>query len=241
MILKILRKQQKNWETTQSIINLQKKIKFFKTHHALCDVDNFSFTSYKNSIGVIYIVRDPRNVITSLIHHYSLKNYKNALKFLFDEQRFSGKLDIKENYIRRTEFPTYISDWKNHYNSWKNFKKNYLLIRYEDLIEKPEITFEKISKYLSNLLRIKITNNKIKEAISISSFNNLKKSEEKYGFSEAPIDENSKEKKNFFNLGPKNNWEELLPDEIKKQIEKKFQKEMIELRYLSSKQIKHFR
>ena len=223
-----------NWERSQDIINLQKRIKIFKTHHQLCKIDNFLFTNYKNSLATIYVVRDPRNVITSLMHHYSLENYDNALKFIFDEHRFSGKLDKKENIKRRTEFPTYISSWQNHYNSWKVFKKNFLLIKYEDLISKPEKNFNKITKFLEKILNIKITNNKIKEAIIKSSFNNLQKSEEKFGFSETPISEIANETKKFFNLGPKNNWQKLLPNEIKEKIEKKFQKEMTELGYLIS-------
>jgi len=223
----------KNWETSQNIINLQKKIKILKTHHQLCKIDNFLFTNYKNSLATIYVVRDPRNVITSLMHHYSLKNYDEALKFIFDEHRFSGRLDKKENLKRKTEFPTYISSWQNHFNSWKNFKKNFLLIKYEDLINRPEKTFNKISKFLEIIINIKITNEKINEAIIKSSFKNLKKSEEKFGFSEAPISDLNETKK-FFNLGPKNDWKNLLPNQIRLEIEKKFQKEMMELGYLKS-------
>jgi hypothetical protein len=223
----------KNWETSQNIINLQKKIKILKTHHQLCKIDNFLFTNYKNSLATIYVVRDPRNVITSLMHHYSLKNYDEALKFIFDEHRFSGRLDKKENLKRKTEFPTYISSWQNHFNSWKNFKKNFLLIKYEDLINRPEKTFNKISKFLEIIINIKITNEKINEAIIKSSFKNLKKTEEKFGFSEAPISDLNETKK-FFNLGPKNDWKDLLPNQIRLEIEKKFQKEMMELGYLKS-------
>jgi hypothetical protein len=223
----------KNWETSQNIINLQKKIKILKTHHQLCKIDNFLFTNYKNSLATIYVVRDPRNVITSLMHHYSLKNYDEALKFIFDEHRFSGRLDKKENLKRKTEFPTYISSWQNHFNSWKNFKKNFLLIKYEDLINRPEKTFNRISKFLEIIINIKITNEKINEAIIKSSFKNLKKSEEKFGFSEAPISDLNETKK-FFNLGPKNDWKDLLPNQIRLEIEKKFQKEMMELGYLKS-------
>ena len=222
-----------NWERSQDIINLQKKIKIFKTHHQLCKINNFLFTNYKNSLATIYVVRDPRNVITSLMHHYSLKNYEDALKFIFDEHRFSGRLDKKENIKRQTEFPTYISSWQNHFNSWKNFKKNFLLIKYEDLINRPEKTFNKISKFLEIIINIKITNEKINEAIIKSSFKNLKKSEEKFGFSEAPISDLNETKK-FFNLGPKNDWKDLLPNQIRLEIEKKFQKEMMELGYLKS-------
>ena len=36
----------------------------------------------------------------------------------------------------------------------------------------------------------------------------------------------------FFNLGSKNNWKNILEDEIRKKIEVSFKKEMIELGYL---------
>ena len=81
-------------------------------------------------------------------------------------------------------------------------------------------------------MKIKITKNKIKEAINKNSFNNLKKLEEKFGFTEATLDKNSQIKK-FFNLGPENDWKKFLPNEIKRKIEKKFQKEMVELGYLN--------
>ena len=50
-----------------------------------------------------------------------------------------------------------------------------------------------------------------------------KKSEEKFGFSEAPISDLNETKK-FFNLGPKNDWKDLLPNQIRLEIEKKFSK-----------------
>ena len=222
----------KNWEKSQSILNLDKKIKFLKTHHILCSINNNFFTSYKNSIGVIYIVRDPRNVITSLKHHYSFKTYDDALEFMLDRNRFSGKMGKKNTYARETEFPTYISNWKNHYNAWKNFKKNYLLIRYEDLIKNPDNKFNEISKYLCKLLKFKIDKKNIQKAILNSSFKNLKQSEEKFGFNEAPPDQITNEKKKFFNLGPDNDWETHLPNNIRKEIEINFMKEMKELNYL---------
>ena len=37
-----------NWEKSQSILNLDKKIKFLKTHHILCSINGKFFTNYKN-------------------------------------------------------------------------------------------------------------------------------------------------------------------------------------------------
>ena len=59
----------RNWITSQQIINLDKKVKFFKTHHAYCKINNNYFTDSENTKAAIYIVRDPRNVITSLLNH----------------------------------------------------------------------------------------------------------------------------------------------------------------------------
>ena len=221
-----------NWIISQRIINLNKKNIFLKTHHVLCRVNNHSFTDYKNSLGAIHIVRDPRNVITSLKNYYSLNDYHEALKFITNNKKFIGKIGKKEEFIRATQFPTYVTDWKDHYNSWKNFKKNYLLIKYEDLIEKPQKNFIKISKFLSKLLDLDLSNKKINKAIEDSSFDKLEKIEKKFGFAGAPIDEETKKKQKFFYLGPKNNWKKLLDTKTVKKIENTFQKEMIELGYL---------
>ena len=221
----------KCWEKSQSIMNLDKRIKILKTHHVLCGINNNFFTNYKNSIGVIYIVRDPRNIITSLMNHYSIENYDEALKFILDKDRFSGKFGAKKSFTRETEFPTYISNWNNHYNSWKSFKKNYLLIKYEDLLKNPEIKFKEIANYLGKLFKIQFNKDDINYAIIQSSFDNLKKNEEIFGFDEAPPDEIVGKKK-FFNLGPNNKWQKYLSKDIQKEIEKAFQEEMKELNYL---------
>ena len=222
-----------NWINSQRVINLNKKVKFLKTHHVLCKINQSSFTNYESSIGVINIVRDPRNVITSVKHYYSLKTYDEAFEFICNEKKFLGKFDSKNNYERETQFPTFISSWNNHYNTWKNFKKNRLLIKYEDLIDKPEKTFDTITAFLCKLLSLKINKHRIDEAIKYSSFDKLKKDEKKLELIEAPVDSKTKNKKQFFYLGPKNNWKELLPNEIKQKIEKRFEKEMRELGYLN--------
>jgi len=37
-----------------------------------------TFTDLDNTLGTIYIVRDPRNVVTSLSYHYSMPIYEAA-------------------------------------------------------------------------------------------------------------------------------------------------------------------
>ena len=94
------------------------------------------------------------------------------------------------------------------------------------------INFKEVTKYLSKLLKIKIDEEDLDDAILKSSFKNLKQSEEKFGFSEAAPDKITNRKKKFFNLGPDNMWEEDLPVNIRKKIESTFNEEMKELNYL---------
>jgi hypothetical protein len=42
-----------NWIPSQKLINLDKKIRFFKTHHVMCNFGKNSFTNYENTFGVI--------------------------------------------------------------------------------------------------------------------------------------------------------------------------------------------
>jgi hypothetical protein len=221
-----------NWILSQKIINQDNKIKFFKTHHALCKFNNSFFTNGEVSLGTVHIVRDPRNVISSILYHFSKKNYEEAREFLFDERKAIGKkFDPKDPNVNKNIF-TVLGSWKNHYLSWKEFKKNYLLIKYEDLLSNPQAEFHKLSEYLSKHLNVKFENDKINHAIKSNSFENLKKLEKENGFIEAINDKETGEKKRFFNLGPENDWKKLLNIKLKEDIEKEFKTEMRELGYI---------
>ena len=52
----------------------------------MCTIQNNPFTNRDNTLGAIYIVRDPRNVITSLKNHYEF-NYTDALDFIKSERK----------------------------------------------------------------------------------------------------------------------------------------------------------
>ena len=227
-----IKKISKNWIIAQNIINLDKKIKFFKTHHAFCNINNHYFTDVNNTMAVIYIVRDPRNVITSLLNHYERENYTQVLDFILDENRVIGNSKFKKISYKQSEIITLIGSWKNNYNSWKNFPKNFYLIKYEDLIKNPFIEFNKLTNFLSDLLKIKFDEEKITNAVNSCEFKNLKLIEKNYGFEESILSEKTGKKIDFFNLGPDNNWKKILDNEIRKKIEKNFNKEMKELGYI---------
>ena len=84
---KIVTETSKFWIKAQEKINSDNKLRFFKTHNILGAIENNNFTNKQNSIGSIYIVRDPRNVITSIQNHYEL-NIDEALKFMLSEKKY---------------------------------------------------------------------------------------------------------------------------------------------------------
>ncbi len=216
-----------NCITCQDKINLNDSIKIFKTHNAFWKTGKYAFTNEDNTSGVIHIVRDPRNVITSLKNHFNSESYEDALNFITNEKQYIGsRFNTKNNYL-----PTVVSSWSNHYKSWKKMKKNYLLVKYENLLNDTFNEFSKIANYLKKSFGYNFEKNEIKNAIKNCDFQTLKDYENNHGFVEAAQDKNGKAKKFFF-LGPKNNWEQILEKKIITNIETSFKNEMLELKYL---------
>ena len=217
----------KNFINAQNFINQEReKVKFFKTHSSLCKMYDSNFTDLKNTLGSIYIVRDPRNVVTSLAHHYGL-SADQATNVMIDKDRL---MDKTEKNCR-----VFLGSWGFNYNSWKNLQnqKKYLLVKYEDLLNKKKTILLKIFKYLDSLgLKSSLDMIKLNKVIKTTEFESMKKKEENETFYEAVIDTNTGKRKNFFNLGPQNNWRKLLDKKNVDKIEISFEKEMVELGYL---------
>jgi len=228
--LKNLREVAKNWITVQNKINLSKKVRFYKTHNTFCQIDKNSFTNHKNTLGAIYIVRDPRNVITSVKNHFNHNSYEEAKDFIFNEKKVV--LLSRPTKIKDYSLPQIIGSWQTHYKTWKIMNKNFLLIKYENLINTPNSEFKKIANYLEKLFKTKFTNAQIEKAINSSSFDKLQKMEEKKGFIESMENKQTGEKNKFFYLGPKNDWRKILDKEIADEISSRFEPEMKELGYL---------
>ena len=218
----------KNWSVSQDKINKNNKTNILKTHNILCklnlDGKNYSFADLNNTMGVIHIVMDPRNIVTSVKNHFSINTEEESVEMLCDNYNWTGFVN--------NEIPQLLSSWSNHYNSWKKFPNNYLLIKYEDLVSDIGKEIMRIAKYLSNHFEYEFSDKIVDEIKKNTSFENFKELETKGKFNENSINEITGEKNTFFNLGPKNNWKEILKKESIYKIEKEFNKEMKELGYL---------
>ena len=87
-------------------------------------------------------------------------------------------------------------------------------------------------EYINKFKKLEVTKKKIQNTIETTSFENLKKHEEKGNFKENITSDETKEKATFFKLGKKNKWQDILEPSIARKIEEKFFKEMKELGYL---------
>ena len=218
------------WIAAQDRINLfNDEIVFLKTHSALCTLENNSFTNKKNTKAVIHVVRDPRNVITSISHHYS-KDILKSSDFIFNKKQML----VQEEWGGKDfGIATVLGDWSDHYKSWKNIKfAPTKIIRYEDLIDNPENTFVSILNFLKNFMDIDINKKKIRNVINSCSFDVLSDKEKKEGFEESVTHKKDGKKLKFFNLGKENNWKNLLEPKIEEKIRVKFNKEMKDLGYI---------
>ena len=224
----------KNWIPSQEIINKDKKTHFLKTHNALCSINGNNFTDKFNTSAAIYVVRDPRNLITSLSHHYEL-SIEKAFNFLSNKRKIIFPLNIEEKAIdteNREDF-NFLGDWSTHYQSWKNINFCPIkIIKYEDCLVDAQKVFVSTLNFLSKFLKFEFDKKKINSSLTSTSFKNLSQMENKEGFHESVTSSKTMRKIKFFNLGKKNNWKSLLDKKIVKKIESCFKNEMNELGYL---------
>ncbi len=190
-----------NYINSQKVLNKKDSIMFLKTHSCFVNTDKFKFTDRHNTLGVIYIVRDPRSIIIPHSQDFKITE-EQSLKYLLSET-FLGK----ESQLHCT---TYLGSWKNHYDSWKVFRRfnKYLLVRYEDLIDNTDKAFLNILKFIAHLGRVNFTLDEKKFENTLKTTKILKKSDNEF--------------QKFDQIKPK----------TKESLEKELEIEMKELNYL---------
>jgi hypothetical protein len=104
-----------NWIPNQKEFFDKEKTFFLKTHNSLEQYFGHKFTTSSETLGAIYIVRDPRNVISSMCNHYSM-SFDEALIRMNDN---NASLSKKNSEGDLSNF-SFLGSWSNHYKSWKN-------------------------------------------------------------------------------------------------------------------------
>ena len=156
----------------------------------------------EHTAGAIYILRNPLDVVISLASHFRL-TLDEAIEMMNNPKGGSG-----EGYSNI--IPQYFGSWSGHANSWTHFDQGRMhVVRYEDMLEKPEETFDGLLRFLE----IEVPQEKLAKAIDFSSFDTIRRQEEEKGFNEKPA-QNDK----FFRIGKSGQWKDVLSDDQVSQI-----------------------
>ena len=213
----------KNWITLQDIINLNGKLNFLKTHNGNFTLNNYAFTNTDNTIGGIYIVRDPRDVVLSNANHFGINNQESTNMIINMESYEIENFDTQNKKEFRRSL---MGSWSSNYLSWKNYKGRKIhLIKYEDLVENPNKYFTKMLEYMKSIFPLNIDKDKIEKSIEETAFHKLQNLENQEGFIEKGVGK-------FFRKGKVGEWKEKLEPKLSKQIEHHFKKEMLDLNYI---------
>ncbi len=180
---------------------------------------------------VVYIVRDPRDVLVSA-YHYMIK--RRTITELYPISKFV------EACVSKQYFGQYGS-WSENVGSWlgaKQLSPNFLLLRYEDILADPTGELRRIVTFLN----IHASNDDIEKAVRKNSFENMQDMEKQYGHSWRETSTTRMDKL-FFRNGKAGSWrKELMPDSIRL-IEKNWADTMSRLGYkvsLPAEQANHF-
>ncbi len=220
----------KHWDESQKRILDEKKVKFLKTHNSLIKAFGNHFTQPKYSLGVIHIIRDPRNIITSVKNHHDFKTYDEALKFMQNDNAILNDYKHLKNFAKTA----IINSWRINYQSWmqNNYYRRFT-IKYEEMIENPKQIFRDLIVFINAVCRIndKVDVEKLNNAIETTSFKNLQNIEEQGKFSESVYSLNDNRKIKFFYQGPGNDWRKNLDKAMKKKMNEYYKEDLIKLGY----------
>lgn len=170
-----------------------KGVALVKTHNLFGELGGMPTVNLAASAGVIYIVRDPRDVAPSLAKHLG-----STIDEAIQVMKTPG---FATQNSAETAFEIW-GGWSDHVSSWTSDQNEHVLVvRYEDMMAQPTETFTKIVRHLGQEPKPE----QITEAIELSSFDKLRRQEDAYSFRER-----SPRADRFFTSGKSGSWREKL-------------------------------
>ena len=82
----------------QKKINKDPKLHIIKTHSFCGAANGYEFTNKENTLGSIYIVRDPRSAAVSYAHYANI-TYEKSVELMLDE----GRIVFHDNIIQKQD------------------------------------------------------------------------------------------------------------------------------------------
>ena len=181
------------------------RIGYHKIHDAYTVLsDGTPLVGREATLGALYIVRNPLDVVASAANHWHL-SLDLAIERL-------GKPDMALAHSRKShtdQVRQRVLCWSEHVLSWADAPDlNVHLVRYEDMQAEPLSTFTGVARFL----KLPDDADRVKRALGFSHFNVLSQQEAAAGFRERPY-----AAERFFRRGRTGGWREEL---TAKQVER---------------------
>jgi len=178
---------------------------FLQTHEHFHKYKHM-YLSSKNSLRIIYIVRNPLSVAVSLSHYLSC-SIETAIK------RLNSDSEEFQKIAYNNRFPRVRVNWSDHVLSWINNKHVPVeIVRYEDM----KNNLPEVINTVATGIGVKFENALIEKCIANSNFQKLKKQEESINFKEKPHST-----KSFFRKGETDSWKRELSKNQQMEVIKK--------------------
>lgn len=175
--------------------------RFVKTHNYWGTFNGHPLHDAQVTAGGVYVVRNPLDVAVSMTHHFGL-TVDEAIERLGNDA-----VATANDAMFVTQM---LGSWSFHAKSWADLaSERILVVRYEDLLDKPAKQFAKVAK----LVGIGQDRARIERAVRHAGFGTLSSLEKKHGFVEA-----SDKATRFFRTGRMNQWREALSREQAQRI-----------------------
>lgn len=191
------------------------QINFVKTHNARTRAFGVELIPTHLTRSAIYIVRNPLDMVLSYSKHYGQPLDAAAAAI--------GRSDMTIAPDSGT-VAQYLGSWSEHVLSWVRCRDfPVLALRYEDMVSDPEAAFAKALGHIG----VPVEPERLARAIRFSSFEELRRQEEKGGFIER-----SAHSERFFDSGRAGRWRAELPPEAAERIRRDHARVMREFDYL---------
>jgi sulfotransferase family protein len=174
---------------------------------------------------IIYIVRDPRDLAVSL-YHYDLKRGGLPEGYPMD--------DFVQLLVAGSEKVISWGTWSEHVLSWlstRGGRHDFLLIRYEDLLEDPKRELAKVT----TLLGVDGSEDNLLRAVELSSIDRMKNLERQQSRQWIET-KNTRQDKMFVRSGRRGEWQSVLSETSVGAIETAFGPVMRSLGYELTKE-----
>lgn len=175
---------------------------FLKVHDAYTYTpDGIPLISKAATAGVLYLIRDPRDVAVSFAHHSASTVERMVCKMNDPDFAFVDNPHRLHNQLRQR-----LLTWSGHVTSWVDEPGLRVhVVRYEDMQADPIVTFSEVVRFCG----LDDGPSRIAKAVDFSRFDRVKAQEQAEGFGEKmPLAES------FFRKGQVGNWREGMDEEV---------------------------